>query len=461
MVRHAVVAAERTTSAERCLDAAWVAREPQGVSASIDAELLRARVQSDMGHIDDAIAAARVAADEAERTGDGYRLARALYAGCRARIAGRRDREREAACTDAWVAAERAGADSLAISVMIDVLGFAAIEQSHEADRLARVIEARIEGLAPDQRDWNLDYAFALNMSQRLRDSGRFREARVQAQRAFDTAAQANGPEDSHIVPPLNELALTAEELGELAVARGHFARAHEILLATRGPSHPDSVSLANNIAGLDITLGRYDAALEQLARVLAAKEALEGERSAWLVTTLYQYVEALTALGRGEEALVYGQRALSISESVYGRESTKVVSPLVNLASALRVADRCEDAITTLERGEAIAKTAAAEDLEIASRAELDRGLCQERLGLVPDAGASFGRALALREKYYGSGSRPVAEALLPLAAWEREHGSRVRARELLARANDICRATEGDPAFATRVADELAALK
>jgi tetratricopeptide (TPR) repeat protein len=461
MVRHAVVAAERTTAAGRCLDAAWVAREPQGVAASIDAELLRARVQSDMGHFDEAIAAARVAAEEAEKAGDAYRLARALYSGCRARIVGRRDRDKSEVCTEAWAAAERAGSDTLAIGAMIDILKMSTLEQTHESERLERIVQARIDGLLPEQRDWNLEYSLAMAISQRLRDSGKFREARVQGQRAFDIVLAEQGPEDPSIVAALNELALTARELGELAVARDHFARGHGLLLATRGPAHPDCISLENNIAGLDISLGRYEQAIEQLGRVLAAKEALEGERAIWLITTLYQYVEALTALGRGEEAIVHGQRALSIAEGVHGRDSIEIVSPIVSLATALRVADRCEDALALLERSDRIESTATVRDPEFATRAVLQRGLCQERLGQTQEAGASLERAVALRETYYGPGTRAVAEALLPLAEWEREHGSKTRARELLMRADDICRATEGDPALARRIADALAAAK
>jgi tetratricopeptide (TPR) repeat protein len=459
-LRHAAAAAERMPSPDRCLDAAFVAREPQGLAASIDAELLRARVQHDMGHYDEAIAAARVAADDAERAGDPLRHARALYQGCRSRSAGRREREVEDACSDAWVAAERAGADGLAISAMNELLGEATLEQKAEADRLARLIEARIDGLPPDGRDWSLEYSFALTMAQRMREAGEFRAARVQAQRAIDTVVEAIGPDDSRIVSPTNELALVAEALGELEVAREHFGRAVEMLHASRGPSHPDVVSLENNLAGLDITLGRFEPALVRLEKVLAAKEALEGKRSAWLMTTLYQLVEALCSVGRGDDALVHGQRALAIAEAQYGRESTELVSPLVSLANALRVADRCADAMQMLARADAITRATGTRDVELAAKAELQRGLCEEQLGRTHEAGASLARAVALHEEFHGPSSRNVVQALLAHARWERAHGTENRARELLVRADEICRATEGDPALAGRVADELAAL-
>ncbi len=458
MVRHAAAAAERTPSADRCLDAGFVAREPEGVVASIDAALLRARVQNDMGHYDEAIEAARIAAEEAEKAGDTYRRARALYSGCRARVAGRRDREKEAACTEAWIAAERSGRSSLAVSAMTEVLNISRIDQHEEAERLAQLIQARIDGLPPDQRDWNLEYGLALSMAGRLRETGRLREARVQAQRAHDAVVAALGPDDTRIVSPLNELALCARDVGEIEVARGYFERAHAMLLATRGPSYPDVVSLENNLAGVDISLGRYDAAVERLVRVLAAKEALEGERSPWLITTLYQLVEALSALGRGDEAIAYGRRALALSESVHGRDSTEVVSPLVSLAVALRAAKRCEDAMALLDRADEIERAAGAHDPEIAPLAVLERGRCQAQLGLVHESGASLARAVALREQFYGASTRPVAEALFAQAEWERAHGSAARARELLARADEICRATEGDPALARDVADALA---
>ena len=275
----------------------------------------------------------------------------------------------------------------------------------------------------------------------------------MEAQRAYEIAAQSRGPEDPGVVSALNELALDAESLGELDRARELFAEASDILLATRGRGHPDVVSLENNVAGLEIALGRHVDALERLGRVLDEKRALDGERSVWLLTTMYQQVEAHVALGHGPAALEIARAMLELAESIHGGSSSELLPSLVGLAWALRVTDRCTEALDVVDRMTAISARVAVPDPETRALAELERARCLEVVGRSVDAGRGFARAVVQFEELYGAEGRAVAEALLERARWELAHGSATLARELLDRAARICAATEGDPALTRRV--------
>ena len=461
VVRQAARMAERTPRAERCLDAAWVAAEHDAFGGELETELVRIRLQFELGHYDTSLAAAQATAVAAADAGDRRRHARALLHVCRALAPRRQPSETIRACTDAWVAAERADSDNTSIAAMLELLSETPMEQEPEATRLARLVRARLDARPEAERDPGLESDLALRLAQRSRRAGRWDEATQEAQRAYDITAALRGAGDSAVVSSLNELALSAKELGRLERARELFAQASKILLDTRGSGHPDVLSLENNVAGLEIALGRYDAAAQRLERVSAEKRALVGDRSAWLLTTMYQQVAALVELHRRPEALRIAREALTIGETTLGRDSPELVSPLLGMVWALRADDKCDDALAELARLDTILSRSAASDKETRASAELAHGRCLDRLGRSAEAGPRLERAVSLHEALYGAGGRHVAEALLALGRWHREHGSKATAAALLERAASICTNTEGDPELGRAVAAELETLR
>jgi tetratricopeptide (TPR) repeat protein len=456
VVRQAGRMAERMPRPERCLDARRVAAEHDGSGGELEAELLRGRLLYEVARFDESLAVAQRVEAAAAEAGDHRRRARALLLACRSDGRGHIDVGADVYCTDAWVEAERARADTVVVSAMLEVLGKTAPEQEREAQRIERLLRAKLDARPPEEHDAGLESDLALAVSQRRREAGRWQESRVEAQRAYDIAAESRGPEDPGVVSALNELALAAEVLGELDRARELFAEASEILLATRGRAHPDVVSLENNVAGLEIALGRHADALERLGRVLDAKRALDGDRSVWLLTTMYQQVEAHVALGHGAAALEIARAMLELAESIHGVGSGELLPSLVGLTWALRASDRCTEALDVVDRMVAISAGVAAPDPETRAVAELERARCLEALGRSADAGVGFARAVVQFEELYGADGRAVAKALLERARWELAHGSTALAHALLDRAAKICTMTEGDPALTRRVAEE-----
>lgn len=461
IVLRAARMAERLTAPERCLDASWVARERGGGGSELEAQLLQARLQHELGHYDASTTQARSLAEAALAAGDHRRHARALLQVCRGEKAQRKGGAAPPSCTDAWIAGERADSSTAATSAMLELLGAARPEDEAQAQLLERLIRARMEAEAPENAELGLASELALVVAQRHRQVGRWQDARTEAQRAYDLMVEHRSDDDPAVVPALNELALTAEELGETAQARESFERGLAIMVAARGRNHPDVVSLENNVAGLDIALGRHTDALARLEQVRAAKQAIEGPRTPWQLTTMYQQVEALVALDRGPEALVIARDALALAEQSHGERATDLLGELVALAWALRATDQCGEALDALRRLEEIAAQSPKRDLEIDAFAELERARCFAALGKHDESGPAHIRAVERFETLYGARGRPVAQALLARATWERSNGSTALARALLERARDICTDTQGDPALDRGIETELALLK
>jgi eukaryotic-like serine/threonine-protein kinase len=462
VVSRAARMAERMPSSDRCLDAALLARERGDTGGGeLEAELVRGRLQHELGHYEAAMAAALAVAATAEQAGDHRRRARALLQVCRSEIGLRKSSGAPASCTDAWVAAERAGASNLAISAMLDLLGQTRTEQQEEADRLERLIRARMEAQGSEHDEPWVGSELALAIAQRHRALGRWQEAEREAQHAYELMVEHRGADDPAVVPALNELALDAQQLG--AIDRSHelFEQALAIMIASRGRDHPDVVSLENNLAGLEIALGRHDEALQRLAKVRAAKQAIDGVATPWQLTTMYQQVEALVALDRGAEAVTLAHEELVLAERTHGAESSELLADLVALTWSLRASDRCGEALEVLARIESIGGKSTTRDPEIDAVSELERARCLGAVGRVVEAGASHVRALERMIQLYGERGRPVAEALLAQARWQREHADVALARASLERARDICSATEGDPSLDRRITDELASLR
>ncbi|MBK8240793.1 MAG: serine/threonine protein kinase [Deltaproteobacteria bacterium] len=458
-LRQAARMVERAAKPERCLDATTIAEAPEGLGGELEAALMRARLQADLGHGEAAFTAAQSVAADAERAGDLVRRARALMVACRSESRSDKARGTQSVCTDAWVAGERAGAETVSISAMLQLLGRARLEQEREAELLERLIRARLDAMPEDRRDLALEADLALVLSQRLRQAGHWEQARVQAQRAHDLAVQHMSADDPNAIAALNEMALSSEELGELDRARQYFERAVALLVAARGRAHPDVVSLENNLAGLEISLGRHDDALQRLAEVRASKLALEGPRTAWQLTTAYQQVQALVALGRGEEALAMAQGDLALAEEIHDEGASEIVTQVVPLVWALRATDRCDEALAAIERVESIwQQLGSGRDRTTAADLDLERARCLAALGRDFEAGPMFEQAVTLLEELYGTGSRRVADALLSHALWLRKQGDAAAASARLDRAAAITATTEGDPALVRRIAEARA---
>ncbi len=460
IVLRAARMAERMAAPERCLDAAWVARERGGGDggSELEAQLLQARLQHELGHYDASATLARATAQAAEDAGDYRRRARALLQVCRGEKGAKKGGSAPASCTEAWIAGERAGSSTASISAMLELLGQAGAEDEAQAELLEQLIRARMAAQAPEDTEPGLASELALVVAQRHRERGRWQDARVEAQRAYELMVEHRSADDPAVVSSLNELALSAEELGELGRARELFEQGLAIMVAARGRNHPDVVSLENNIAGLEIALGRHDDAQRRLAQVRAAKQAIDGVRTPWQLTTMYQQVESLVAVERGAEALTIAREALALAEEAHGDRSTELLAQLVALAWALRATGGCDEALRVLTRLDAIAARTPTRDPEIDAQVELERARCSAVVGRQAEAGQGYARAVERFEQLYGARGRPVAEALLARAQWEREHGLPALAVASLERARDICGASEGDPALDQAIADELA---
>ncbi|MFO0632764.1 MAG: serine/threonine-protein kinase [Nannocystaceae bacterium] len=422
--RQAARTAERTAAPERCLDEAFVTAQREDFGGELEADLMRARLQLELAQYADASRAAGAVAGAARARGDRRREARALLLACRAD--GRADRIHgaPASCTDAWVAGERADSASVVVGALLQLLGETGRDEVERASLYERLARARLESLPAEQRELGHESDLALILAQRQREASNWLQARSHAQRAYDLMVEQRGATDPAVVPAINELALVAEELGEIDRARELFEQGLAVLVAARGRMHPDVVSLENNLAGLEITLGRHEAALSRLGDVLAAKRALDGPDGVWQLTTRYQQVEALVALHRADEALAIARESVAIGQRAWGDDSRELLSSLVALVWALREHGDCGEALELLARIDAIARRSETPDREIEASAELERPLPRRDRRLV-DAGAAFARAVTLHESLYGAQARPVARALLAEAAWTARSGA------------------------------------
>ncbi len=140
------------------------------------------------------------------------------------------------------------------------------------------------------------------NLAIVARKNGDLERARDLLLEARSSVGSNLGPEHPMMGTLGNSLAMTYVELGEYGQAEALYRESIDQLSSQLGPDALPLVHPRNNLAEILIERGSFEAALEQLDRVLTIRRA-ETPGSVLLVAPLCNRAEALLGLGRHDEA--------------------------------------------------------------------------------------------------------------------------------------------------------------
>ncbi len=223
----------------------------------------------------------------------------------------------------------------------------------------------------------------------------------------------------------LEDQGMTSARAGNYASAVIPFEAALMIREQTLGPDHADTVRSLDNLAMVDLALGRPADAEPLLERVLATRERALGPDHPDVADGLHNLANAYAAsedLRHVERSLPLFERAAAIRTGALGPDHPRVAEALnrmavVDLFLAKRSSSwRMPDLLAGVRRGGAGPRLSREEHLDRARR--------------------GLERALAIRDKALGPDHPAVAASLRSLAAVHVERGHYTQAEPLMRRA-------------------------
>ena len=225
------------------------------------------------------------------------------------------------------------------------------------------------------------------------------------------------------------------------------WAKHASALIKRLGGNDKLSATLQNNLGTLYKNQGRYDEALQNHQRALAAAERLDDDRA--LASILNNIGVLMRRQGKYSEALPYYQRALAIKERTLGASHPDLGSTLINMGVLMRLESKYDEALSYFEKSlnikeRALGSTHPLLVLNLQNIADVLR--LQEKY---ETSISTFERALQLSEKAHGPRHPDVAYVLTGLGQAYLGSGKVQLAIETLQRAITIQESRQGEPSF------------
>ncbi|MFO0762578.1 MAG: serine/threonine-protein kinase [Byssovorax sp.] len=334
---------------------------------SVEAELARSRALLGAGRFQESLEVARAAipaADALPRT--------SLGAEARFRVAVAQGSLRDRAAARAGLeqalkAAAQARDDAFSALVAVTILDLVVSveEDLVEAERLLVFATAAVKraGSRP------IDEADLASAAGNLRaHQGKHAEARAELERAVALYERADrSTYAGRLVSALNRLGGVLGASGDIAAARGAYARAISTLEATFGPDHLRVAGVLNNLATLALEAHEPEEARGLLERAIVIKERNLGPDHPELASSLANLAATLVALGRPADARPPSERALALVEKKLGPDHPFVARALSTRADVLSALGDRAGARADLDRAIGIQRATLGETLELA----------------------------------------------------------------------------------------------
>ena len=162
--------------------------------------------------------------------------------------------------------------------------------------------------------------------------------------------ATHRGPDHPDTLAVVNNLANGYEALGQ----HDDALRLREETLALRrarlGPDHPDSLASETNLASSYERLGRHDDALKLREETLRSTQARLGPDHADTLRGMNNLGISYTVLGRHEKALELREAVLAQMKAQFGPDHPNTLACRHNLAESYHALSRCGDALRLYE---------------------------------------------------------------------------------------------------------------
>ena len=153
----------------------------------------------------------------------------------------------------------------------------------------------------------------------------------------------------------LNDLALIDMGLGRLDDAIERLRRSREIVESLHGPLHPYTLAVQGNLAVVFMKSSRFAEALEAERDVLEKRRDIHGTDSVAVAKSLNNLGNVLGNLGRFRESEASLSEAREIWLRLVGEEHFDAVNTTRNLARVIELQGREEEALELLRRAAAV----------------------------------------------------------------------------------------------------------
>ncbi len=157
-----------------------------------------------------------------------------------------------------------------------------------------------------------------LNPYERFEDSrinGNLKAAAEFGQQYVGAAIEEFGPESPEVVKALIRLAQVQQQLGQLEAAEQNMEQALAISARAVGADHPDLVPLLELLASINRDQDDLRSAAEHISRVLDIEQALYGEQSDIVLTTLGELRDIYEESGQTDKQIEIEARIASAAE--------------------------------------------------------------------------------------------------------------------------------------------------
>jgi CHAT domain-containing protein/Tfp pilus assembly protein PilF len=268
---------------------------------------------------------------------------------------------------------------------------------------------------------------------------GEYVKAELLAQRTLAIRKIALRPEHPDVATTHNLLAIIYKQRGEYAKAEPYYLSTLTIAEKAFGPERPEVSAYLNNIASFYYEIGNYTKAEPFLQRALTIQEKTLGPEHAEVATTLNNLANIYSSLGDSTKAeLLYG-RSLAIREKSLGPDHPDVATSLSNLANIYLNRDNQTRAEQLYQRALAIREKALGQEHPLVARSLNNLAIIYKVTRSYAKARHLIQCALTMQEKSLGPEHPDVAISLTHIADIYYELGDYARAEPIYQRALDI----------------------
>ena len=346
------------------------------------------------GRIDEARALVERAVEEADALDEPALRSRAALERALTSIAAGDPQTGEPAARQAWIAAEHARADDLAVRAMAVLADAIARGRGdlREALDLGDVALARVESAQLGPHD-----VFTVERTQAhvANLAGMYPLATTHAEAAV-AAARAMAPDHPDVAAALVDLGNVQLRAGSYEAGLATFTEAESITSSTFSSRHPDLLAIRNGKAGCLRGLGQLEEALAVTEDGLALAEAIQGRDDPLTELFIGNRGILRASLGDADGAVRDLGEALASKQSRLGADNRELLGPLVELAQVHANRRDFADALALLDRAARIVETHGNVPDPLSAKALVLRGEVAKALDRRDLACASFAAALA-----------------------------------------------------------------
>jgi tetratricopeptide (TPR) repeat protein len=268
-----------------------------------------------------------------------------------------------------------------------------------------------------------------------LTDTGEFEASATMLKDAYFEAANAGALEvESDAATAL--VSTLGVRLARHAEAREWFRHAELAQSGLPDPWRLREALLLNQLAGVELSAGSYEHAMQLQQRALALREHALGSNHPDIWGSLGNLALIHEKLGEYEKARVLHERALAVVGDELGAQHPDMGSILNNLADNYRLTESYAEAKPLLERALSIKQLALGPDHPSVANTLSNLALLLEALDQYAEAQPMLERALAIKQAALGPEHPDVASCLNNLAENHRHLREYAEALELHQRA-------------------------